>query len=147
SEDVQLLVGLAQCYRALQEPEKARTLLRRVLDEQPDNVEALLTLALVEKAAGNDTAVVNLLDRLESLAARPTRRRTLESLLSLQPVAHAPAAPEQQMTILYLRAGALRGLGRDKEAVECLVRHEQLWKDLAALKKLVQEQKSRPGDG
>ncbi len=146
ADDVDALVGIAQCQRNLGRSEAAETLLQPVVAAHPDHVNALLTLALVESDRGNDAKALELLRRLEPLARQYREPEELKALCRLDPVPVHADVSHQTRTVLNLQASCLRRLGRTEEADRYEAEGEQAAADFDQLKKALAEQNDKPID-
>jgi tetratricopeptide (TPR) repeat protein len=94
-EDTAPTIGMASSWLALDLPQKARAALDRVLADQPENVEALLLLARVYGAEGDDQTALKIVEKVVALDPRDWRAQEY-------------------------RGRALWGLGRLAEAAQAL---------------------------
>ncbi len=145
-DDADVLVGIAQCRRALRQPEEARALLRQVVAAHPDHADALLTLALVEVDRGDDPAALEWLQRLEPLARRSHEPEDLARLRRLEPAPDHADVTHLMRATFNLFAAVLGRLGRNEEARRYEREAEQVAEEFEDLKKTLRERDERPRD-
>ena len=145
-DNADVLVGIARCQRALQQPEAAQTLLAQVVAAHPDDYDALLTLAEIKADHGDDLEALRLLRQAEPLARQYHEMDDLKRLSRLDPPPNHADASHRTRAVLNLRGSVLERLGRDAEAQRCRAEVEQIAADSTDLQNTLRERKQRPHD-
>lgn len=146
TDDADTLVALARCLHAERQPEKAKSLLTRVLAARPDHVEALISLSLIEIDLHHDLEALQVLRKLEPLVQQVDSLDAQERLLRLDPITFPPQATKRVEKLLHLQGTVLRRLGREGEAKVYQTKLQRLQDNTAALTRAVLQQQERPRD-
>jgi tetratricopeptide (TPR) repeat protein len=118
-----MVIGMADTLLALDLPQKARSALDQVLDRQPNNVEALLLLAHVCGAEGDDQAALKIIEGVIALDPRDWRAHDYHgrALRSLGRPADAAKAFRTCLQLnplaIHARFGLASALTRQREVV------------------------------
>ncbi len=145
-DDADVLVGIAQCRRALGRSDAAEALLRQVAAAHPDHADALLTLALVEVDRGDDPAALTWLRGLEPLVRRSHEPEDLARLRRLDPTPDHADVSHLMRATFNLFAAVLGRLGRNEESRRYEREAEQAATEFEDLKKTLRERDQRPRD-